>query len=175
MHHGKYYTIDTEPTFDESPITLGEIIKKAAEIESVDEKYYISDKSKLEKFKYLRGPKKIERTSENGHTYIFSEGGMSPYDSLELPARTMLTSEGSVNRSTHFLYQDERYRLITPIEAELLQDFPPNWTKYKRDKETGEIKEVSDRMRMFFMGNALVTGIVTRIGIELEKITEENK
>lgn len=175
MHHGKYYTIDTEPTFDESPITLGEIVKKAAEIESVDEKYYISDKSKLEKFKYLRGPKKIERTSENGHTYIFSEGGMSPYDSLELPARTMLTSEGSVNRSTHFLYQGERYRLITPIEAELLQDFPPNWTKYKRDKETGEIKEVSDRMRMFFMGNALVTGIVTRIGIELEKITEENK
>lgn len=175
MRHGEYYTIDTEPTFSEEPITLGEIIRQAEKVESVDEKYYILDKVKLEKFEYLRGSKKIERTSENGHTYIFSEGSMSPHDSLELPARTMLTSEGSVNRSTHFLYHNERHRLLTPIEAELLQDFPPNWTKYKRDKETGEIKEVADRMRMFFMGNALVTGIVTRIGIELEKITEENK
>ena len=34
----------------------------------------------------------------------------------------------------------------------------------------GEVVEVSDRMRMFFMGNALVTGIVKRIGDELQKI-----
>lgn len=36
----------------------------------------------------------------------------------------MLTSEGTVNRSTHFLKVNGRYRLITPIEAERLQDFP---------------------------------------------------
>lgn len=33
--------------------------------------------------------------------------------------------------------------------------------------------EVTDRMRMFFMGNALVTGIVERIGVELAKIEYE--
>ena len=134
----------------------------------VPKEYYI-DGEKLEKFKYLRGPKKITRTAANGHTYTFSEGGMSEYDSLELPGRTMLTSEGSVNRSTHLLKIDGKYRLITPIEAERLQDFPDDWTRYKRNTK-GEVVEVSDRMRMFFMGNALVTGIVKRIGDELQKI-----
>ena len=98
---------------------------------------------------------------------------MSPYDDLSLPARTMLTSEGSVNRSTHLLKINERYRLLTPIEAERLQDFPDNWTKYKKAAD-GTISEVSDRMRMFFMGNALVTGIVKRIGDELYKIEHED-
>ena len=81
----------------------------------------------------------------------------------------MLTSEGSVNRSTHLLKINGRYRLLTPIEAERLQAFPDDWTKYKLT-ENGDVKEVSDRMRMFFMGNALVTDIVKRIGIELKKI-----
>ena len=166
MRHGRYFTIDTEPTFDEKPITLGEILQSE---EEVDEKYYITDEVKLEKFNYLRGPKKIERTSESGHKYIFAEGSMLPHDDLNLPGRTMLTSEGTVNRSTHFLNVNGRYRLITPIEAERLQDFPDDWTRYKKNS-AGEIVEVSDRMRMFFMGNALVTEIVKRIGDELQKI-----
>lgn len=166
MRHGRYFTIDTEPTFDEKPITLGKILQSEDE---VDEKYYITDEIKLEKFKYLRGPKKIERTSESGHKYIFAEGSMLPHDDLNLPGRTMLTSEGTVNRSTHFLNVNGRYRLITPIEAERLQDFPDDWTRYKKNS-VGEIVEVSDRMRMFFMGNALVTEIVKRIGDELQKI-----
>ncbi len=166
MRHGFYYTIDTEPTHDEKPITLGEVILP---VDQVDEKYYLTDENKLEKFQYLRGPKKIERTSSNGHTYTFSEGGMSPHDDLNMPGRTMLTSEGSVNRSTHLLNVDDRYRLITPIEAERLQDFPDDWTKYKK-LSSGEVVEVSDRMRMFFMGNALVTEIVRRIGDELKSI-----
>jgi len=136
--------------------------------ETVDAKYYISG-DKLEKFKYLRGPKKLTRTSADGHEYTYAEGGMSEYDSLDLPGRTMLTSEGSVNRSTHLLKINGNYRLITPIEAERLQDFPDDWTKFKLNAK-GEVEEVSDRMRMFFMGNALVTGIVKRIGDELQKI-----
>src|SRR5690606_7942717 len=99
-------------------------------------------------------------------------GGMSQYDLLDLPARTMLTSEGSINRSTHLLKVEGKYRLLTPIEAELLQDFPPDWTKFKKDNHNN-IHEVSDRMRMFFMGNALVTGIIERIGTELGKIIIE--
>lgn len=167
MRHGRYFTIDTVPTMEETPIKLGDILEAE---ENIPEKYYVTDEKLLEKFKYLRGSKKIERTSVDGHTYIYSEGGMAPTDSLELPGRTMLTSEGTANRSTHFIEVNGRYRLITPIEAERLQDFPDDWTKYKLNSD-GEVVEVSDRMRMFFMGNALVTGIVKRIADELQNIT----
>ena len=160
MRHGKYYSIDTESNYDGKPITLGEILQDESD---VPEKYFLTDPAKLKKFQYLRGPKKIERTSADGHTYIYSEGGMSPYDDLNLPGRTMLTSEGTVNRSTHFLFVNNRYRLITPIEAERLQDFPDDWTA-KKQLADGSVVDVSDKMRMFFMGNALVTEIVKEIG-----------
>ena len=160
MRHGRYYSIDTAPNYDGEPITLGEILQNE---EEVPEKFFINDPAKLEKFQYLRGPKRIERTSADGHTYIYSEGGMSPTDDFNLPGRTMLTSEGTVNRSTHFLNVNGKYRLITPVEAERLQDFPDNWTALKRLSD-GTVTEVSDKMRMFFMGNALVTDIVRKIG-----------
>ncbi|MEY8457552.1 DNA (cytosine-5-)-methyltransferase [Lactococcus ileimucosae] len=160
MRHGKYYTIETEPAYQGNSLTLRDILQDE---ELVDEKYYLNDEEKLEKFKYLRGPKRIERASADGFSYIFSEGGMSPYDDENLPGRTMLTSEGSVNRSTHLIFRNNRYRLLTPIEAERLQDFPENWTAQKK-LPNGDIVPVSDRMRMFFMGNALVTEIVKEIG-----------
>lgn len=171
MRHGRYFTVDTQPILSsqEKPIPLEETL---LEEEKIDDKYYLNDEAKLEKFKYLRGPKKIERKSADGHTYIYSEGGMSPYDDLSLPGRTMLTSEGSLNRSTHLIKRNGKYRLITPIEAERLQDFPDDWTKFKQLSDGTKV-EVSDRMRMFFMGNALVTGIVKRIGDELKKIETE--
>lgn len=166
MRHGYYYSADTEPLGNENPIILKDILVPE---EEVPEKYYI-DGEKLEKFKYLRGAKKIERIPANGGpSYTYSEGSMSETDSLDLPGRTMLTSEGTINRSTHLIKVNNRYRLITPIEAERLQDFPDDWTRYKQ-LDNGEVVEVSDRMRMFFMGNALVTGIVKRIGDELKNI-----
>src|SRR5699024_804302 len=88
-----------------------------------------------------------------------SEGAMSEIDSLELPGRTMLTSEGTSNRSTHVIEQHGKRRLITPIEAERLNGFPDNWTD-----------TMSDRSRYFCMGNALVVPLITRIGNEIEKI-----
>lgn len=160
MRHGRYYSVDTQPNFDGQPITLGQILQDESE---VPQKYFLTSPEKLEKFQYLRGPKKIERTSADGHTYIYSEGGMSPYDDLNLPGRTMLTSEGTVNRSTHLLYVNGKYRLLTPVEAERLQDFPDNWTAKKKLAD-GTVVDVSDKMRMFFMGNALVTKIVKKIG-----------
>lgn len=166
MRHGKYYSIDTEPDYNGKPITLREVLQNEDE---VPEKYFLTDSSKLKKFQYLRGAKKIERTSTDGHTYIYSEGGMSPYDDLSLPGRTMLTSEGTVNRSTHLLFINDKYRLITPVEAERLQDFPDNWTAKKKLAD-GSLVDVSDKMRMFFMGNALVTEIVRKIGDFIKKI-----
>lgn len=156
MQNGKVLTIDTIPIYEKS-ITLGEILE-----EDVKD-YGISDE-KIEKFQYLRGPKKILRTSKTGHEYYFSEGGMSETDSLDLPARTMLTSEGSVNRSTHFLKVNDQYRTLTPVEAERLNGFPDNWTN-----------TMPDRMRFFCMGNALVVPLITRIGNQIEKIENEHK
>lgn len=127
MRHGIYYTYHIE-AIKEEPITLGEIVQEESEI---DEKYYLKDKQ-VEKLEYMRGSKKIKRTSSEGHKYIYPEGSMSPYDSLELPGRTMLTSEGSSNRSMHLFYINERYRFLTPIESERIQDFPDNWTKFKK-------------------------------------------
>ncbi|AVQ33010.1 DNA (cytosine-5-)-methyltransferase [Staphylococcus muscae] len=152
MRNGEVCTIDTKPILEE-PTPLKDILET-----EVDEKYYL-DNSKIEKFNYLRGPKKIKRTSKTGHEYYFSEGGMSETDSLELPARTMLTSEGSINRSTHFLKDNVGYRILTPVEAERLNGFPDNWTN-----------TMNDRMRYFCMGNALVIPLITRIANQIEEI-----
>ena len=165
MRYGIYFSASTEPLNDEKPITLRNILVSES---NVPKKFFIEG-IKLEKFKYLRGAKKITRKSSDGHTYTYSEGAMSEFDSVDLPGRTMLTSEGSINRSTHLLKINDKYRLLTPIEAERLQDFPDNWTKFKLTAK-GDVVEVSDRMRMFCMGNALVTGIVTRIANGIKNI-----
>lgn len=152
MRDGEVTTIDTIPRYEEA-IPLKDIIE-----EKVDDKFFLDD-SRIEKFKYMRGGKKIERTSKEGFKYIYSEGGMSEVDSLNLPGRTMLTSEGTSNRSTHIIEQNGKRRLITPIEAERLNGFPDNWTD-----------TMPDRSRYFCMGNALVVPLITRMGNEIEKI-----
>ena len=161
MINGKIYTIETNPIV-EKPITLGEIREDRKKLE----KYILNEQIK-EKFDYLRGPKKVERTRPDGEKYFYSEGSMSPYDSLDLPGRTMLTSEGSVNRSTHIIPDKEtgKLRLITPIEAERLQSFPDNWTN------TG----MPEKRRYFMMGNALVTRIINRMEPVLSNIINNEK
>jgi DNA (cytosine-5)-methyltransferase 1 len=143
------------------PITLGEIVES-----SVPERYYLSE-SEIAKFTYLRGSKKIQRTAPNGSTYMYSEGSMPPFDDLRLPGRTMLTSEGTINRSTHIIYDSEsnRFRILTPIECERLNEFPDNWTN------TG----MPDKRRYFTMGNALVCGIVKKMGMEISIIMEKEE
>lgn len=155
MRNGKVTTIHTMPV--EEPATpLKDIIE-----ENYDKRYII-DGEKLEKFKYLRGQKKEKRTAKNGHEYYYTEGGMSETDSLDLPGRTMLTSEGTVNRSTHLIEVDGIYRTLTPVEAERLNGFPDNWTA-----------TMPERTRYFCMGNALVVPLITRMGEEIEKIDIE--
>lgn len=159
MRNGKYLSIETIPVY-EKPIALEEILQPEEEI---SEKYYLSE-TKIEKFKYLRGPKKIERTSKDGHKYTFSEGGMSETDDLGKPGRTMLTSEGSINRSTHLIKKNGKYRILTPVECERLNGFPDEWTN-----------TMPDRMRYFCMGNALVTGVVERIGKRIKEIASQDE
>lgn len=162
MVNGKIFTAQTQ-VLNERFTPLKDILVDEQE---VDEGYYLTD-AVAEKFAYLRGSKKIERTSASGHKYIFSEGGMSPTDDINGPGRTMLTSEGSVNRSTHIIEVNGRKRYLTPIECERLNGFPDNWTE-----------GMPNRMRYFCMGNALVVDLIKHMGLTIKKIdlieTEKN-
>lgn len=159
MRDSVVYTEELIP-IEENPIVLGDILES-----NVDEKYYLSDNA-IEKFEYLKGPKKIERTSSTGHKYTFSEGGMAFPEPLDKPGRTMLTSEGTVNRSSHVIEDPEtkRLRILTPVECERLNGFPSNWTE-----------GMSERMRYFCMGNALVVGLIERMGNRILEIENEEK
>lgn len=140
-------------------------LRKQVNIESILD--YGSDKSKfiinenIDKWKYLKGKKKIERISKTGYKYTFSEGAISFPDPLNKPARTMLTSEGTLNRSSHIILDKNlnKMRTLTPIEAERLNGFPDNWTA-----------DISNRKRFFMMGNALVCGLVEEMSKVLRKI-----
>jgi DNA (cytosine-5)-methyltransferase 1 len=128
-----------------------------------DETLYLNDQQ-IKKFEYLKGGKSIKR-EKNGITYNYAEGKMDFPDSLYKPGRTILTSEASVNRSSHVVRDSKstKLRFISPIEAERLNDFPDNWT------DTGMPK----KFRYFTMGNALVVGVVRKLSKAIEKIIEE--
>ena len=162
MFNGNVNTYKVEPVDCKDGTTLGEILES-----EFDDKYIISAE-KLEKWKYLKGSKKLERKKPNGETYCYSEGAIAFPDHLDQPARTMLTSEGTTNRSSHIIGVDEEndiYRIITPVETERIQMFPDNWTNI-------ESKAMTERRRYFMMGNALVVGVVERLGKCLEKIVD---
>ena len=149
MINGCFYSEKVEP-ISIQPKRLRDVRHE----ECVDERFFINGST--EKWEYLKGAKKIERKRPNGETYYYSEGGMCFPDNLDLPARTMLTSESSVNRSTHVIkdFNTDRLRLLTPVECERLNGFPDDWTN------TG----MPEKFRYFVMGNALVVPLITKIG-----------
>lgn len=154
MRNGEFSTCKTTPKFIDS-LNIKDIMEK-----DVDEKYYLGEE--LSKWEYLKGAKKIERVSKTGHSYTFSEGAIAFPDPIDKPARTILTSESSVNRSTHVIRDVEtnQLRLLTPVEAERIQGFDDNWTN------TG----MPEKFRYFCMGNALVVGLVEKMGKTLNTI-----
>ena len=158
MHGGRIYTAKIVEA-EEAPTLLGAILQK-----NVDEKHYIPG-DKMAKWTYLKGAKKIPRTSAEGHEYTFSEGPIAFPDPWDRPGRTMLTSESTLNRSTHVVSDPGtgRLRLLTPVEAERLQGFDDEWTN------TG----MPDRMRYFCMGNVLVVPMITRMGKILDDVIAE--
>ena len=160
MHNGEIFTAKVVE-LEEAPILLGAILQR-----NVDEKYYITGE-KMPKWTYLKGAKKIPRTSADGHEYVFSEGPIAFPDPWDRPGRTMLTSESTLNRSTHVVSDPGtgRLRLLTPVEAERLQGFDDEWTN----------SGMPDRMRYFCMGNALVVPMITRMGSVLDGIIADEK
>ncbi len=159
MINGVYHTSRITSDYKGKFITLGDIL---IDEKSVSKEFYIN-KKELEKWQYQKGAKSFDRVNKTtGHTYKYSEGKMSFPDGLDRASRTIITGEGgaSPSRFKHVVYVNGKYRRLTPIELERLNMFP--------DKHT---EGVLDTKRAFLMGNALVIGIVERIGkVLLEEI-----
>lgn len=156
MSNGKIFTAKIKEA-EEQPTLLGQILQK-----DVDKSYFIDDEARMAKWTYLKGAKKIPRKSKDGHEYVFSEGPIAFPDPWDRPGRTMLTSESTLNRSTHVVADpaNGKLRTLTPIEAERLQGFDDDWTN----------SGMPQRMRFFCMGNALVVPMITRMGKVLDEI-----
>ena len=125
------------------------------------------EEKRLKDWKYLKGAKSIERTHKgSGATYNYAEGKMAFPDLLTNPSRTILTGEGGTtpSRFKHIIKTKNGYRRLTPVELERLNGFPDDWTKVDVNGY-----QVADGKRAFFMGNALVVGLIEMVGKEIAK------
>ena len=162
MVNGIVTTIKTKPSYEDKFTILKDIIQNG----EVTDEFYINEED-LDKWFYLKGAKKEMRKNAQGFEYNYSEGGMIFPDSLDKPSRTIITGEGgkSASRFKHVIKTAKGYRRLSPVELERLNMFPDNHTKFDG---------VTDTKRAFFMGNALVVGVIEKIGIALnQKINNE--
>lgn len=115
-----------------------------------------------DKWRYVKGKKnewKINKSS--GYRYPYDEGKMNLFEDFNSPSRTLITREitKTPNRLTHLIKQGKIIRNLTPIEMERLNMFPDNHTQDEL---------ITKGRRSFLMGNALVIGVIEKIGDELE-------
>ena len=161
MVDGHVSTLKSVPQYNGPRVVLKDILQKG----KVSAEFYIDEKDQ-DKWNYLKGAKKEVRKSKSGHDYHYAEGGMVFPDALDKPSRTIITGEGgkSPSRFKHVVETKQGLRRLTPVELEKLNMFPENHTK---------LEGISDTKRAFFMGNALVVGVVEKIGEKLFEIIGE--
>jgi DNA (cytosine-5)-methyltransferase 1 len=154
-------TFDTSPLHEGPRTVLEDLV---VEEEGLVGKEFFLDASSMPMWKSLKGAKKETRMSKEGFRYEYSEGGMVFPDPLDKPSRTIVTGEGgsSPSRFKHVIESpgSGRLRRLMPVELERLNMFPDGHT---------DIDGVSAVKRAFFMGNALVVGVVERLGVELHR------
>ena len=185
MSKNRFWTLRTRPMFEGDQRTLSDILLTPGK---VPDEYLLSASSLTQEkgWTYLKGPKKEKRFGRDGFVYNYNEGGMVFPDALDKPSRTIVTGEGgmSPSRFKHVVkfnatkgqqarldLQSEEHqavraslgigknqwlRRLTPIELERLNMFPDNHTE-----------GATDSKRAFFMGNALVIGIVEKFAVAL--------
>jgi DNA (cytosine-5)-methyltransferase 1 len=161
--NGVVTTYKTQSILAKNPVVLGDVLQPDAQI---PDEYWIEGK-RLKEWEYLKGAKSIERTHKgSGTTYNYAEGKMAFPDLLTNPSRTILTGEGgtSPSRFKHIIKTKKGYRRLTPLELERLNGFPDNWTA--TDDEGNQMPDVR---RAFFMGNALVIGLIHLVGAEIAR------
>jgi DNA (cytosine-5)-methyltransferase 1 len=155
---GCAYTVKSTARLATSAQVLRDIVLPDS---AVPDEYWVRDEQ-LRVWEYLKGAKTIARVHKaSGFTYKYSEGKMAFPDLLSNPSRTILTGEGgsAPSRFKHIVKTGRGYRRLTPIELERLNGFPDDWTKYDCDGN-----QIPDGRRAFFMGNALVVGLVEKVG-----------
>lgn len=149
------FTAQTIAEYSGPYVTLGDILISE---NKVPEEFFLPQ-DMVAKWQYAKGGKSEKRVNKTtGFEYNYSEGAMAFPDSTDKASRTIITGEGGAapSRFKHvILTESGRYRRLTPIELERLNMFPDNHTI-----------GASDMRRAFLMGNALVTGIVERIGFQ---------
>lgn len=152
---GQVFTTKATPNYDGKRTILNDILQNG----EVDESFLVPSED-FPKWEYLKGAKKETRTAKNGFTYQYKEGGMIFPDALDNASRTIITGEGgkTPTRFKHVVQTPKGLRRLTPVELERLNMFP--------DKHT-ELVGISDTKRAFFMGNALVIGVVEKLGLAL--------
>lgn len=160
MIDGKIYTTKVKPK-KELQTPLKDVLLK-----NVDKSFYVNelDINRIKGWRYVKGAKREERTAKNGHVYNYTEGAIPFPENLDSPSRTILTGEGNQNpnRSTHLIEDpfNGGYRTLTPIEVERLNGFQDDWTNTDMPKSK----------RYFCMGNALVVGVIARLGKQLREV-----
>lgn len=160
--NGKVTTLKTSPNYEGKRTLLKDIL---IPVNEVPEDYFIDEKD-LDKWNYLKGAKKEVRQSTGGFAYNYGEGAMIFPDNIESPSRTIITGEGgkSASRFKHVVRTSKGLRRLTPIELERLNMFPDDHTL---------LEGVSDVKRAFFMGNALVVGVIEKVGETLLKFGQK--
>jgi DNA (cytosine-5)-methyltransferase 1 len=154
MRSRQVWSYESQPAFFEKKKVLQDILLPLSEIPQE----FILDENSMEKWEYLKGAKSEPRKKSNGEIFHYKEGPVTFPEPLDKASRTIITSEGGVTPSRFKLVvqQEGVHRRLIPIELERLNMFPDNHTA-----------EASDNKRAFFMGNALVVGVIEKIGIEI--------
>jgi len=164
---GIAYTVKTQAKLSPSPTVLGDVLIPDSE---VPEEFLVLE-TRLKEWTFLKGAKNIERVHKaSGTKYNYAEGKMAFPDLLTNPSRTILTGEGgsTPSRFKHIIRTKRGYRRLTPVELERLSGFPDDWTKFDSN---GRV--ISDAKRAFFIGNALVVGLIERVGKVLAQEMKE--
>lgn len=156
------WTAKTYADYSGKRTVLGDIIIN--DEKEIPEEFFIKPEE-IERWNYLKNGKKEERQSKSGFKYKYSEGPMAFPDPLDKPSRTIVTGEGgsSPSRFKHVIKtKSGRLRRLTPLELERLNMFSDNHTALMTGK-----KKTPDIKRAFIMGNALVVGVIEKLGKSL--------
>ena len=154
MLGGKIYTQKTCARYAGHHVMLGDVL-----LDEIDKPFYIREEDKS-RWDYVKGAKSFDRISKSGHSYRYSEGAVTYPDALDRPSRTIITDEGGKcpSRTKHVVNIGSGLRRLTPVELERLNMFPDGHT---------ELEGISGARRAFLMGNALVVGVVEKLGVAL--------
>lgn len=157
---GKAWTARVSAESGRKKVALGDVLVDDSQ---VPKEFWVPP-SRLAEWKFLKGAKSLNRVhKESGFVYKYSEGSMAFPDHLDRPSRTILTAEGgqTPSRFKHIIKTEGGYRRLLPVELERLSGFPDGWTNPE------SLGGITDTRRAFFIGNALVVGLIEQVGTAL--------